>query len=99
MYNIEQILAMHGTKLTLGCPMRFPEPSTGDELDGLLEQVREFLKRQDSSEDTSTVYPIQKAVTIIFAVEVLRARLQRAHKTREAAASHWSKFSFERWTK
>lgn len=94
MSTFAKILADYHVKLRLGYPMRFQEPPTADQLDSLLGQVREFLKRQDSSEDTSTDHPIQKAVTIICEVEVQRARLQRAHETREAAAGHWSKFRF-----
>lgn len=96
MSTFAKILTNNRVKLTLGDTMCFQEPPTADQLDSLLEQVGEFLKRHDSSEDTSTDHPIRKAVTIIFKAEVHRARLQRARETQETAADHWSKFRFNR---
>ena len=95
MATFAKILTEHGVELTLGRPMGFQVPPTSTQLDSLLEQVRAFLKREDSSEDTSTDHIIQKAVGIICEVNVQRARLQRAQETRETAVGHWSKFRFE----
>jgi hypothetical protein len=97
MFTFAEILTEHGITidLALRSPVCFQKPPTGAELDSLLGHVREFLKREDSSVDTSTGNPIQKAVAIICEVNVQRARLQRAQETRETAADHWSKFRFE----